>query len=739
GTNSGCSFQFGIEKIEYEALVVIPSKVKKNICKFKVYIQSSTNRSGVYNTCCSQETYYNYLELDRCSSSKASPRFSQPCVNILASGQLQTLNYSAIDSIDGDSLSYQLVKPLYVTYIGQYSYKAPIQFKGFPKIIPNSAQTGSGFILDSLTGYLAFSPTQQQVAQIAVEVKEWRKDSSGVMKNIGLVRMDAPVFVLSNNNNKVPTITSKNEFVLCPNDTLDFDIVSADSNSTDTITVDIINAPPSMSISHSYSNNRRICSTHLQWVPTWPYTGKLPHTITVKVKDNHCPVPSEQFKLINFFPIDSIQQKGISITQPCNEYILKPRLYLAKNAVWLVSNTQGDTILYSKQDSATIQFPNNGLYIIRLLADYGKCSFVSIDTFNYILKPRKFQLGNDSVICVYDNQTIHLKLYPKYVENKSIIYNYFTWFDLNKSKNVAYTDTFEENIRIVNSTSRFMRCRLTDYLYGCVYYDSIYINILNALKNPKVAPTLFYGCGDDSVRIKSLITNNYAKYKWNNGDTNSEIVVKDSGIYTVKINSSICQTNDSIRVVKVSKPGFIPNDDTTICKGENIYLKVKQYLADSVVWDYRVKSDSFMVNDFGRHFPIYYKTSNNFFTCISVDTIDVSVYPTPDATFSYTFLAARDMQFSPNRSNYIKYDWLFGDGDSSNQINPTHQYRVAGNFASTLMVTDSNFCRDSSSQSIYITGLENQLLPRGTEVYPNPFKDKIYIVYKGKSTLLEVF
>ena len=49
------------------------------------------------------------------------------------------------------------------------------------------------------------------------------------------------------------------------------------------------------------------------------------------------------------------------------------------------------------------------------------------------------------------------------------------------------------------------------------------------------------------------------------------------------------------------------------------------------------------------------------------------------------------------------YYWNFGDGQSSNQQNPSHIYNSAGNYTTTLTVTDSNNNQDSDSLIITVT------------------------------------
>ncbi len=60
-------------------------------------------------------------------------------------------------------------------------------------------------------------------------------------------------------------------------------------------------------------------------------------------------------------------------------------------------------------------------------------------------------------------------------------------------------------------------------------------------------------------------------------------------------------------------------------------------------------------------------------------------------------------------SNLISYNWTFGDGQTSTQINPTHQYNKWGNYNVSLVTTDNHNCT-------------NELIQYGavTTEYPNP-------------------
>ena len=76
-----------------------------------------------------------------------------------------------------------------------------------------------------------------------------------------------------------------------------------------------------------------------------------------------------------------------------------------------------------------------------------------------------------------------------------------------------------------------------------------------------------------------------------------------------------------------------------------------------------------------------------------------------NADFEFTIVntASPTIYFNNLSSNYENLVWSFGDGTTSNSINPTHQYSSPGNYTVTLTIyTNSGCLIDSISQNIYI-------------------------------------
>jgi len=88
--------------------------------------------------------------------------------------------------------------------------------------------------------------------------------------------------------------------------------------------------------------------------------------------------------------------------------------------------------------------------------------------------------------------------------------------------------------------------------------------------------------------------------------------------------------------------------------------------------------------------------------------------------------------FSQNSQNAIEYAWDFGDGNTSNEIEPIHDYSVIeGEFNVQLIVSDGCFS-DTIIKTVLISPLAiNKILENEIEIYPNPTEGIINIKSEG--------
>lgn len=116
--------------------------------------------------------------------------------------------------------------------------------------------------------------------------------------------------------------------------------------------------------------------------------------------------------------------------------------------------------------------------------------------------------------------------------------------------------------------------------------------------------------------------------------------------------------------------------------------------------------------------------ANVFFDSLNVWNVDRFK---PVANFSSS-LNGTSVLFTQNSINATQYFWDFGDGNTSNEIEPSHDYSVIeGQFDVQLIVSDGCFS-DTTIETVLISPLGlNKILKNEIEIYPNPTEGIINI------------
>ncbi|MDX5321511.1 MAG: hypothetical protein LPK48_10700, partial [Bacteroidota bacterium] len=223
-------------------------------------------------------------------------------VGILCAGQDFVFNNGALDSLDGDSISFELApamrgKNQQATYFGNFNYTRPLTFLGFPNT--NTGLPG-GFHLDPLSGDLAFRPTQaNQIAVIVIKVIEWRKVGGATVK-VGETRRDMQFIIVSCANNNLPEIDPPYTVQACAGQKICVDIVTDDANQNDTVRISWNRGIKGATFTHNNGSVKH-AQGEVCWTPTDNDVSNIPYTFTVTAKDNACPITGQTVRSFSIF------------------------------------------------------------------------------------------------------------------------------------------------------------------------------------------------------------------------------------------------------------------------------------------------------------------------------------------------------------------------------------------------------------------------------------------------------
>lgn len=214
-------------------------------------------------------------------------------------------------------------------------------------------------------------------------------------------------------------------------------------------------------------------------------------------------------------------------------------------------------------------------------------------------------------------------------------------------------------------------------------------------------------------------------YVWNLGNGNNSTLQNPSASYTTPgsytvtlVVTSATGQKDSVSTVITIVTNPIVNFSANIvsaCEDDQAITFTNLTVgATSYIWDFGDGNSSTAVN------PLHLYTSpgtynvklvaTNNFGCQGIATKNayITILPKPSASITASQTSSCDVstifQFTGPSTNVSTWNWNFGDGTSSTQQNPSHQYSAGGTYPVSLIVTASNGCSDTavSANSISI-------------------------------------
>jgi large repetitive protein len=210
-----------------------------------------------------------------------------------------------------------------------------------------------------------------------------------------------------------------------------------------------------------------------------------------------------------------------------------------------------------------------------------------------------------------------------------------------------------------------------------------------------------------------------ATYLWYFGDGTTSTIQSPTHSYatanTFTVKLVITSTNgckDSVsRIITVFiKPTAAFTTPASQCFSNNNFSFVNNSTGGaSYIWHFGDGTTSTLQN------PTHsYATPNTFTVKLIVTNINgckdsisrsITVFPKPTAAFTTATpqcLSNNNFTFTNTTTGGATYLWFFGDGTTSTNINPTHNYATANTFTVKLIATSINGCRDSMIKVINV-------------------------------------
>ncbi len=266
---------------------------------------------------------------------------------------------------------------------------------------------------------------------------------------------------------------------------------------------------------------------------------------------------------------------------------------------------------------------------------------------------------------------------------------------------------------------------------ACKVRDTVYLTIIVDTNRiaPAFAVDVLDSCGPYRIGVTNTSTLSstpgaaaITTYTWLWGDGSSSTSSSpgihdyaDTGTYTVKLimrDTTACNSPDTVEQTvrltgRLVKAGFVMPD--TLCIGTDVVFTNASTNATGLLWRFGDGGTSTATSPLHTYATTGTYTvtqvATNPATCNGIDstvrTVVIRAAPIADFTHAPVIpVANMPIDFTNRSKNAVSYQWGFGDGTGSTDVNPSHFYRRTGSYTVCLIARSADGCTDTACRRV---------------------------------------
>jgi PKD repeat protein len=265
-------------------------------------------------------------------------------------------------------------------------------------------------------------------------------------------------------------------------------------------------------------------------------------------------------------------------------------------------------------------------------------------------------------------------------------------------------------------------------------------------------PEAAFTLSEDELTVSfSNSSSGATSYLWNFGDNqtstfeNPEHTYADYGAYSISmiaINSCGSDTVDfEISLLVPIMTAFNYSDVAGCASYEVLFTNTSTGTYDELLWSFpggtpltSSEQNPVVIYDTPGTYSVSLTASgaagSNTFTLD--DLVEILVPATP--SFSWEATEPLIVSFTNTSLNATSYFWTFGDGESSNEVNPVHEYAAFGDYEVTLNA-ENQYCSVSKSQDVFLVTSVGAPETIQFSISPNPVESLLHLDWDFKDKL----
>lgn len=279
---------------------------------------------------------------------------------------------------------------------------------------------------------------------------------------------------------------------------------------------------------------------------------------------------------------------------------------------------------------------------------------------------------------------------------------------------------------------------------GCAVSDTIVIALDVMLVD--LGPDLF-ACEGESLVLDA--GSGWGGYTWQDGSTGQALAVVVDGDYWVQTALGQCSGADTVHVDLYRPEAIALVSDTAGCPPLTVLFNdgsTTPY-GSLVSWEWGFGDGGFSGFQNASHMydvPGIYTASLVVVTsdgCVDTVVVEPSIliHPVPGANFQYSpptaELMAATIHFTDSSVGAVSWEWDFGDGTSSTEQHPVHNYTAAGTYTVTLTVTNEFGCEAVVEYTLIITETSSIYVPNAFTPNSDGINDLFFVQGTGITDL----